>query len=114
MRALPAWLALLLIGVTAIPGGARAACYEVVGCSDTDLFVAGDLERLAECDILWEMRNTIYKENGYCFHTPKAVQVFGNAGCKFDDAGAVPMTSVERDNVAVIKNVEQRKGCTEQ
>ena len=113
MRALPDWLALLLIGVTATPGVVRAACYEDVSCSDTDLFVAEDLERPAECDILWEMRNTIYKENGYCFHTPKAVQVFGNAGCKFEDAGAMPMTSVERDNVAVIKNVAQRKGCTE-
>jgi hypothetical protein len=113
MRAPPAWLVLLLVGVASIPGAARAACYEDVGCSDTDLFVAEDLQRLAECDILWEMRNTIYKENGYCFHKPKAIQVFGNAGCKFDDAGAVPMSSVERDNVAVIKNVEQRKGCTE-
>ena len=118
MRRLPALLTLatalvMLAGLFAMPGAARAACYEDVGCSDTDLFVAEDLERLAECDILWQMRNNIYKENGYCFHTPKAIQFFGNAGCKFDDAGDVPMTSVERDNVAVIKSVEQRKGCTE-
>jgi hypothetical protein len=103
----------MLAGVTATPGVVRAACYEDVGCSDTDLFVAEDLQRLAECDILWEMRNTIYKENGYCFHSSKAIHVFGNAGCKFDDAASVPMTSVERDNVATIKSVEQRKGCVE-
>jgi YARHG domain len=105
-------LSAVLVGVVA-PGAVRAACYEDVGCSDTDLFVAADLERLAECDILWEMRNTIYKEHGYCFHTPEAIAHFGNAGCKFDDAADVPLNSVERDNVTIIKSVEQRKGCTE-
>ena len=111
MRALPAWLALLLIGVTAIPGGARAACYEDVGCSDTDLFVAGDLERLAECDILWEMRNTIYKENGYCFHTKPAIKAFGNAGCHINAMGKVPLNAAESHNVIAIKKAEAKKGC---
>ena len=111
-RVLPVAL-VALMGLLLVPGAARAACYEDVGCSDTDLFVAEDLERLAQCDILWQMRNNIYKERGYCFHTPKAIKFFGNAGCLYDDAGDVPLNGVERDNVAVIKRVEQRKGCTE-
>ena len=108
-------LSIATAGATLIvsPSPARANCYELIGCTNKDYFTAAQLEQLSR-QILWEVRNTIYKENGYCFHTPRAIQVFGNAGCKFDDAGAVPMTSVERDNVAVIKNVEQRKGCTEQ
>ncbi len=66
---------------------------------------------------------TSYGSSAWCFALGARValicpmlvpgQVFGNAGCKFDDAGDVPMTSVERDNVAVIKRVEQRKDCTE-
>ena len=42
---------------------------------------------------LWEVRNWIYKENGYCFHTPKAIKAFGNAGCKYDDAADVPLNA---------------------
>jgi hypothetical protein len=57
------------------------------------------------------VRNRIYKENGYCFHTQKAIQVFGNAGCKYDDAGDVPLNAAERHNVAAIKKVEAKKGC---
>ena len=95
------------------PSPAHANCYEDVGCTDTDLFVAEDLAKLAECDILWEMRNGIYKEHGYCFHTPKAIEHFGNAGCLYDDAESVPLNAVERDNVVIIKGVEQQKGCND-
>jgi 2-methylcitrate dehydratase PrpD len=58
-----------------------------------------------------EVRNTIYKENGYCFHTQKAIDAFGNAGCKFDNAGDVPLNAAERHNVSAIKKVEAKKGC---
>jgi hypothetical protein len=62
------------------------------------------------CQILWEVRNTIYKENGYCFKTPKAIKAFGNAGCKYDDAANVPLNSVEVYNVGAIKKMEAKKG----
>lgn len=63
------------------------------------------------CQILWEVRNWIYKENGYCFHTPKAIEAFGNAGCLYDDVGDVPLNAVESANVAAIKQAEANKGC---
>jgi hypothetical protein len=92
------------------PTSARANCYELIGCTNSDYFKLSQLRQLS-CQILWEVRNRIYKENGYCFHTQKAIQVFGNAGCKYDDAGDVPLNAAERHNVAAIKKVEAKKGC---
>jgi YARHG domain len=42
-----------------------------------------------------EVRNWIYKENGYCFKTPKAIKAFGNAGCLYADAAQVLLDKVE-------------------
>ena len=92
------------------PSPSRANCYEQIGCTHKDYFKAYKLKKLSS-QILWEVRNTIYKENGYCFHTAKAIKVFGNAGCKYDDAGAVPLNKAESYNVNGIKKVEQKKGC---
>lgn len=99
-------------GVTlvALPSPAYANCYELIGCTNTDYFKTSQLKQLS-CQILWEVRNTIYKENGYCFHTQKAIDAFGNAGCKFDNAGDVPLNAAERHNVSAIKKVEAKKGC---
>jgi hypothetical protein len=36
---------------------------------------------------------------------------FGNAGCKYDDSGAVPLNAAERHNVSAIKKVEAKEGC---
>jgi YARHG domain len=33
------------------------------------------------CPELWFHRNSIFKSAGYCFHTPRAIRVFGNAWC---------------------------------
>ena len=85
-------------------------CYELIGCAYKDYFKSSDLKQLS-CQILWEVRNTIYKENGYCFHTQKAIQAFGNAGCKYDKMGDVPLNSAECHNVLAIKKVEAKKGC---
>ncbi len=92
------------------PSPAHANCYELIGCTDKDYFTASQLKQLS-CQILWEVRNTIYKENGYCFHTQKAIQVFGNAGCKYDSAADVPFNAAERHNVLAIKKAEAKKGC---
>ena len=99
-------------GVTLVasPSPAHANCYELIGCTNTDYFKTSQLKQLS-CQILWEVRNTIYKENGYCFHTQKAIDAFGNAGCKFDNAGDVPFNAAERHNVSAIKKVEAKKGC---
>ena len=94
----------------ASPSPARANCYELIGCTNKDYFKAWQLKQLS-CQILWEVRNTIYKENGYCFHTQKAINAFGNAGCKYDNAGDVPFNAAERHNVIAIKKAEAKKGC---
>lgn len=106
MPALAAVIACLVLS----PSPARANCYELIGCTNKDYFKNAQLKQLS-CQILWEVRNTIYKERGYCFHTQKGIQAFGNAGCKYDDAGKVPLNAAERYNVGAIKKVEAKKGC---
>ncbi len=89
---------------------AHAACYEMIGCTDSDYFRDGDLMRFS-CQILWEVRNTMYKERGYCFHTARAIAAFGNAGCRYDNEADVPLSRVERANVSAIVRVERATGC---
>ena len=98
------------IAVLSAPQPAQANCYELIGCTNTDYFKPSDLQQLG-CQPLWEVRNWIYKENGYCFHTQKVIDAFGNAGCKYDDAADVPLNDAERHNVSAIKTVEANKGC---
>ena len=64
------------------------------------------------CENLWQARNQIYKEAGLCFHTQRAIRFFGNAGCQYDDAGAVPLNGYQRQQVEAIRQVEQGKGCS--
>ena len=110
LRAATLFGAAALAALLLQPAPARANCYEGIGCTDSDYFQSWQLKKLS-CQILWEVRNTIYKENGYCFHTQKAIKFFGNAGCKYDDAGKVPLNSAEVHNVHAIKKVEGKKGC---
>ena len=89
---------------------AMANCYEGIGCDDSDNFQRSDLRRLS-CHALWEVRNTIYQQNGYCFETDQAIANFGNEGCYVTSQAAVRLNAYERDNVATIRNVERSKGC---
>jgi hypothetical protein len=63
------------------------------------------------CQRLWVARNSIYKDNGYCFNTPRGVRYFGNAGCQYDDVRQVPLSRGERARVAEILAEEQALGC---
>lgn len=63
------------------------------------------------CDRLWVARNTIYKVNGYCFKTARAISYFGNAGCVYDWEGAVPLTRGERARLGRIQADERAYGC---
>lgn len=99
-----------LVGVLSGPQPVRANCYELIGCSNQNYFDSSDLMQLG-CQPLWEVRNWIYKENGYWFKTPKAIKAFGNAGCLYDDVAQVPLNQFERYNVKAIKKVEAKKGC---
>ena len=66
------------IAVSSAPLPAQTNCYELIGCNG--LLQAVRYQQLG-CQPLWEVRTWIYKENGYCFHTQKAIDAFGNAGC---------------------------------
>jgi YARHG domain len=79
--------------------------------SNSAYFKISDLKKLG-CQPLWEVRNWIYKENGLCFKTPKAIKAFGNAGCLYDDVTAVPLNQFEQYNVKAIRKVEAQKGCS--
>ena len=94
-----------------LPSRVEAACYEVQGCTNSSYFSESFLMREATCDILWQIRNQIYSENGYCFRTSRAIRAFGNAGCRTDDVSAVSLNQYERANVAAIRRVEAAKAC---
>ncbi|MCI4677407.1 YARHG domain-containing protein [Rhodoblastus acidophilus] len=82
------------------------------GCTDRNFFRAQDLYDGPNCEFLYVMRNSIYKEHGYCFTTPRAIRTFGNAGCRYDDVRDVPLNRFERANVPTIQAVERGKGCS--
>lgn len=63
------------------------------------------------CDQLWFGRNSIFKEAGYCFKTPRAISAFGNAGCKYDDIQAVPLSAENQNLASAIQRAEQIKAC---
>lgn len=111
VRKLCACVVMAAAAFAMMPSPAQANCYELIGCTNQEYFKQHQLNQLG-CQPLWDVRNTIYKENGYCFHTSKAINYFGNAGCKFDDAADVPLNKFERHNVSAIKKVEKSKGCS--
>jgi hypothetical protein len=110
LRAVIALPAIALAWFVLAPAPARANCYELFGCTNSDYYKVSQLTQ-ASCQILWEMRNQIYKENGYCLHTPKAIDAFGNAGCVHDDVADVPLNDAEQHNVSAIKEAEAANGC---
>lgn len=65
------------------------------------------------CGQLWQARNQIYKDAGYCFKTPRAISFFGNAGCQYDSMAAVPLSSGDQYEVSQIVRVERAKGCAD-
>jgi hypothetical protein len=92
-----------------------ADCYDLLGCTNKNAFSA-HYSYLAgadgpTCDFLYVMRNQIYAEHGYCFKTARGIQEIGNANCHIDDMAAVPLSQIERYNVATIRRAETAKRC---
>jgi YARHG domain len=102
--------AVLASGMLLAASPAFAACFELIGCTDSQNFSTARLKRLS-CDALWTVRNTIFDENGYCFQTAKGKAVFSNAGCLYTNSGSVPLNAYESANVELIRAVEKQKGC---
>jgi hypothetical protein len=63
------------------------------------------------CDQLWFGRNSIFKEAGYCFKTPRAIAAFGNAGCLYDDINSVRLSTENQDFAEAIQIAERAKAC---
>lgn len=63
------------------------------------------------CDDFWYRRNSIYKDAGYCFETPRAIRAFGNAGCSYDSENDVPLSARQRAVIADITAAERDFGC---
>jgi YARHG domain len=69
------------------------------------------IERFS-CDQLWFGRNSVFKMAGYCFKTPRAIQVFGNAGCLYGSEYHVPLSAENRNLLAAIRQAERYRGCS--
>lgn len=63
------------------------------------------------CDQLWFGRNSIFKIAGYCFKTSRAIQIFGNAGCLYDDIASVRLSGENEELVKAIQRAEKAKSC---
>ncbi|MDX3806402.1 YARHG domain-containing protein [Bosea thiooxidans] len=63
------------------------------------------------CASLWTSRNEIYKAQGYCFRTQRAISAFGNAGCQYDNIEDVPLSANDRRAIADIVRQERALRC---
>ena len=92
-----------------------ADCYDLLGCTDKNAFSAHYSYLVAAdgptCDFLYVMRNSIYSQHGYCFKTARAIQALGNTGCRIRNMADVPLSQIERNNIATIARAETAKRC---
>jgi hypothetical protein len=92
-----------------------ADCYDLLGCTDKNAFSAHYSYLVAAdgptCDFLYVMRNSIYSQHGYCFKTARAIQEMGNTGCRFQNMTDVPLSQIERNNIATIARAEAARRC---
>ena len=73
---------------------------------------AGDIQGDAyDCKELWVMRNEIFKANGYCFKSAKAITYFGNGGCQYDSLGDLPLSAQDHQIIGDAKKSAARQGC---
>lgn len=63
------------------------------------------------CYDLWLARNEIYKAQGYCFRTQRAIATFGNAGCQYDSIEDVPLSANDRRRIDGIVRQERDLRC---
>jgi hypothetical protein len=99
---------LMMVSLGAAP--AKADCFEVIGCTNSDWFDSDDLEEFS-CENLWHVRNRIYDEHGYCFSTARGREYFDNSDCWINDQTDVELSEIETHNVDEIVEVEEENGC---
>ena len=93
-QALFALAALASLGLAASPQPASAGEFAAMDCGE-----------------LWVARNQIYKDNGYCFTSARAITYFGNGGCSYHSTGALPLSSYDRILLRRIKESESGQRC---
>jgi hypothetical protein len=64
------------------------------------------------CDELWYQRKAILWSAGYCFHTSRALRIFGNAACGYDRLYEVPLTDRDSQLISLLELAESAKGCS--
>ncbi len=95
--------------LTATTSAASAGCH-LVDCVE-NVFVTPQQLKTKSCEDLWILRNSIWKDAGYCFKTPRAIKAFGTQGCLHTDQSAVPLNEYQRRNAETLLSVETEKGC---
>lgn len=63
------------------------------------------------CNQLWEQRNSIFNQAGYCFQTPRALARFSNENCKYRNITDVPLSEIDRRAIQAIKSKESVNSC---
>jgi hypothetical protein len=81
------------------------------GLTEAVIVASAGLAAAQSCDQLWYERNSIYKQEGYCFKTQRAIAAFGNAGCMYDLEDQVPLSPGDRARIAAIVQMERTYGC---
>jgi hypothetical protein len=108
-------LAAIVVLAGSLASPVLADCYDILGCTDKNAFSAHYSYLVAAdgptCDFLYVMRNQIYAQHGYCFKTARAIREIGNTDCSIQNMAAVPLSRIERNNVATIQRAEVAKRC---
>lgn len=89
---------------------ALAAVASIGIASSPQTVSAGEFAAM-DCQELWVARNQIYKDNGYCFTSARAITYFGNGGCQYHSTGALPASSYDRTLLRRIKESESGQRC---
>jgi hypothetical protein len=89
---------------------ASALCVEGLGCTDTERFTLEQLEA-QNCEVLWEVRNTMLFEQKFCFQERAAADKFGNKDCTIDNMDYLQFNGFEQSNFEAIRKAEATKSC---
>ena len=89
---------------------ALAAVASIGIASSPQTVSAGEFAAM-DCGELWVARNQIYKDNGYCFKTARAIDYFGNGGCSHYSAAALPLSGSDRTTLRRIKESWRGQHC---
>lgn len=102
-----------VVGVSAgaaFAGRANQNCYEDIGCPWKVAAPIATYKTLS-CQNLAHVRNRLYYENDYCFHSAAAKAAYGNEGCKYQVTALVPFSAVEHASLRRIRTAEAEKQC---